>query len=82
MSNTSIEKKQYADVVGPCSHNHEDSCGEYARRVAAGSLETIDRLRDELVEAEGKLKRAGELFREYSARMHEWVRWEQTRAIR
>ncbi|KKM02993.1 hypothetical protein LCGC14_1778860 [marine sediment metagenome] len=41
------EKRQYADIVGPCSHNHEDTCAEYWRRVAAGSLESVDSLRAE-----------------------------------
>ena len=47
MSLSPVEKRQYADVVGPCSHNHEDTCTEYWRRVAAGSLETVDSLRSE-----------------------------------
>ena len=52
------EKAQYADVVGPCSHNHEDVCSEYFRRVAAGSLETVDSLRAENARLQAALTEA------------------------
>ena len=53
-----VEKGFYADVVGPCSHNHEDSCGDYARRVAAGSLETVADLRAENARLQTRVEEA------------------------
>ncbi len=68
-----VEKGFYADVVGPCSHNHEDSCGDYARRVAAGSLETVADLRAENARLQSELKTARACDRERNDARQETV---------